>query len=383
MSVARKRHIPCFVLGPSSSDMAAKVEASSGAWDAQISLLPHSHLLQSWAWGDFKAAYGWQARRLCWDGATGPAAAQVLQRSGLGILRVLYVPKGPLLDWQNAPLRAQVLDALEALARRERAIFIKIDPDVAIATGVPGTEVPDVVGREVQAELGRRGWVFSPDQIQFRNTVCLDLTPSEEALLASMKPKTRYNVGLAERKGVRVRLGSQADLDLLYRMYAETSVRDGFAIRGLNYYRDAWGHFLAAGLAQAFVAEVDAEPVGALVIFRFARTAWYMYGMSRDAHRDKMPNHLLQWQAIRWAKAQGCTTYDFWGAPDEFVESDPLWGVWRFKEGFGGQLVRHIGAWDYAPSPLLDRLYTIVLPRLLDVMRRRGRSRTRQSLERV
>jgi peptidoglycan pentaglycine glycine transferase (the first glycine) len=178
-----------------------------------------------------------------------------------------------------------------------------------------------------------------------------------------------------------VRLGSHADLDLLYRMYAETSVRDGFAIRGLDYYRDAWGRFMAAGLAQPFVAEVDAEPVGALVVFRFAHTAWYLYGMSRDAQRDKMPNHLLQWHAIRWAKAQGCTSYDFWGAPDDFVESDPLWGVWRFKEGFGGQLVRHIGAWDYAPSPLLYRLYSIILPRVLDVMRRRGRNQTRQSIE--
>jgi|SRR5579859_3415516 len=352
-------------------------------WDAAISSLPNPHLLQSWAWGEFKGGYGWQARRLCWAGAQGPAAAQVLRRTGLRVLRVLYVPKGPLLDWENGRLRAQVLDDLQALARRERAIFIKVDPDVVLSTGLPGAERPAATGRAVQTDLAQRGWVFSRDQIQFRNTVTLDLTPSEDALLAGMKQKTRYNVRLAERKGVRVRLGSAADLDLLYRMYAETSVRDGFAIRGLDYYRDAWGRFIAAGLAQPLVAEVEAEPVGALVIFRFAGSAWYLYGMSREAQRDKMPNHLLQWHAIRWAKAQGCTRYDFWGAPDEFVESDSLWGVWRFKEGFGGQLVRHIGAWDFAPSPLLYRLYTIVLPRVLDVMRRRGRSQTQQIVERM
>ncbi len=352
-------------------------------WDREISSLPDSHLLQSWAWGEFKAGYGWQTRRLAWAGADGLAAAQVLQRTGLSVLRVLYVPKGPLLDWQNAALRAQVLDELQALARRERAIFIKIDPDVVLSVGTPEAVQSDAGGRALQADLAQRGWLYSRDQIQFRNTVRLDLSPTADVLLANMKQKTRYNVRLAERKGVQVRRGGPADLDLLYRMYAETSVRDGFAIRGLEYYRDAWGRFVAAGLAQPLVADVDAEPVAALVIFRFARTAWYMYGMSRDAHRDKMPNHLLQWHAIRWAKEQGCTTYDFWGAPDEFVESDPLWGVWRFKEGFGGQFVRHIGAWDYAPSPLLYRLYTIVLPRVLDVMRRRGRSRTRQSIERV
>ncbi len=372
--------------------MAPLIEAESAAdWDARLAGLPHSHLLQSWAWGEFKAGYGWQARRLAWETPDGPAAAQVLTRSALRSLRVLYVPKGPLLDWQNAPLRARVLDDLQALARRERAILIKIDPDVVTAlgattgatTGAPGAEQAAPIGQVLQADLARRGWMFSRDQIQFRNTVCLDLMPSEPDLLAAMKQKTRYNLRLAERKGVQVRLGAPADLDLLYRLYAETSVRDGFVIRGLDYYRDAWGRFMAAGLAQPFVAEVDGQPVGALIIFRFARTAWYMYGMSRDAHRDKMPNHLLQWEAIRWSKARGCTTYDFWGAPDEFVESDPLWGVWRFKEGFGGQFVRHLGAWDYAPVPWLYRLYTTVLPRVLDLMRRRGRRLTQQSLERV
>lgn len=368
--------------------MAPLFEAESAAdWDTRIAVLPQSHLLQSWAWGEFKAGYGWRARRLAWETPDGPAAAQVLTRSALRSLRVLYVPKGPLLDWQNAPLRARVLDDLQALARRERAILIKIDPDVVTAlgavTGAPRAEQAAPAGQALCAELARRGWLFSRDQIQFRNTVCLDLSSSEADLLAGMKQKTRYNLRLAERKGVQVRLGALADLDLLYRLYAETSVRDSFVIRGLDYYRDAWGRFMAAGLAQPFIAEVDGQPVGALIIFRFARTAWYMYGMSRDAHRDKMPNHLLQWQAIRWSKAHGCTTYDFWGAPDEFVESDPLWGVWRFKEGFGGQLVRHLGAWDYAPAPWLYRLYTMVLPRVLDLMRRRGRRLTRQSIERA
>src|SRR5262249_9880557 len=145
-------------------------------------------------------------------------------------LRVLYAPRGPLLDWANASLRDQVLDELQDLARRERAIFIKIDPDLPLAAGAPGAERPNPAGQALQAELARRGWVFSQDQIQFRNTVCLDLARSEEALLAGMKPKTRYNIRLAERKGVLVRPGSLDDLELLYRLYAETSVRDGFVI---------------------------------------------------------------------------------------------------------------------------------------------------------
>jgi lipid II:glycine glycyltransferase (peptidoglycan interpeptide bridge formation enzyme) len=195
-----------------------------------------------------------------------------------------------------------------------------------------------------------------------------------------MKQKTRYNIRLAARKGVAVRVGTVADLDLLYRMYAETSVRDGFVIRLPRYYSDAWGAFIAAGLAQPFIASVGAEPVAALIVFRYGGTATYMYGMSTEAHREKMPNHLLQWEAITWARRQGCAVYDFWGAPDEFDPADPLWGVWKFKEGFGGSLVRTLGAWDYVASPFGYRLYTGLLPRLLGLMRRLGRRQTANSL---
>jgi lipid II:glycine glycyltransferase (peptidoglycan interpeptide bridge formation enzyme) len=125
---------------------------------------------------------------------------------------------------------------------------------------------------------------------------------------------------------------------------------------------------------------VSGEAVAALFVFYFVDKAWYLFGMSRDAHREKMPNHLLQWEAIRRAKAVGCRMYDLWGAPDEFVESDPLWGVYRFKEGLGGELVRHLGAWDLPLRPFYYRLYTQTLPRLLDLMRSRGRERTRQTL---
>lgn len=348
-------------------------------WNTLASSLPGAHILQSWQWGELKSRYGWQAQRLAWETE---AAAQVLTRSALrGMVKVMYVPRGPVLDWGNTALRAQVLEDLQTLARRERAIVLKLDPEVPLATGLPGNETAHSVGAALKAELTARGWRFSPDQIQLRNTVTLNLTHTEDDLLAAMKQKTRYNLRLAAKKGVRVRAGTSADFDLLYRLYAETSVRDGFVIRSAEYYKDVWGTLLKAGLAQPLIAEVDNESVGGVVLFKFGGTAWYFYGMSRDAHREKMPNYLLQWEAIRWARAQGCHTYDFWGAPDEFIESDSMWGVWKFKEGFGGQIVRGFGAWDFAPSPMHYKLYTTVLPRMLDVLRRRGKAETQRSLE--
>jgi lipid II:glycine glycyltransferase (peptidoglycan interpeptide bridge formation enzyme) len=128
------------------------------------------------------------------------------------------------------------------------------------------------------------------------------------------------------------------------------------------------------------IAEVDGEPVAAIFVFYFAGRASYVYGMSRDKHREKMPAYLLQWEAMKRAKANGCTVYDLWGAPDAFDESDSLWGVYRFKEGLGGQVIRTLGAWDFAPSPLWYKMYSEIIPRMLDVMRSRGKAKTKQSL---
>ena len=264
------------------------------------------------------------------------------------------------------PLRAAVLDALVVHARKRNAIFVKIDPDVVLGTGVPReSAAADASGEMFQNDLEERGWSFSADQVQFRNTVQLDLKQDEGTLLAAMKQKTRYNIRLAGRKGVTVRQGSKTDVELLFQMYAETAARDEFIIRPLAYYRNAWGVFMDAGLSCSFIAEHEGEALAALILFCFGERVWYMYGASRDLHRDKMPSHRLQWDAICWAKANNYHIYDMWGAPDEFVESDPMWGVWRFKAGFGGRVVRHIGAWDMIISRPWHWLYTFAVSRYL------------------
>jgi lipid II:glycine glycyltransferase (peptidoglycan interpeptide bridge formation enzyme) len=259
---------------------------------------------------------------------------------------------------------------LARLARQEKALFIKIDPEVVLARDIE-PERPDPDGQLLVSELEQWGWRFSRDQIQFRNTVLLDLSQPEDTLLASMKQKTRYNIRLAGRSGVTVRPGDPLDFPVIAEMYRETAGRDGFAIRPLEYYLDAWQTLYDGLLAFPLIAEYGGQPLAAVIIVRSGNRAIYMYGASRQQERQRMPNHLLQWEAIRWAKNAGCEVYDFWGAPDEFVESDRLWGVWRFKEGFAGQVVRHIGAWDFPARPLLYWLYTALIPRYLAFLRSR------------
>ena len=377
---------------------------NSNFWNQIISNLPDPHFLQSYEWGQVKAKYGWAPYYAVWsadgkftvsqttdnwslDTSNFVAASLILKRTALRRFSIFYAPKGPLMDWTNESLRKRVLDDLQFFAKRQGAIFLKFDPDVVLGRGVPASvgEVTENSGQAVLSDLRRRGWVESSDQIQFKNTVMVDLSASEEDILMRMKQKTRYNVRLAEKKGVVIRVGNVEDLPALYKMYAETSVRDGFVIRNEEYYMTVWKLFMQGAVsgqpsAVPLIAEVDGEAVAAIFLFMFAGRGYYVYGMSRDKHREKMPTYLLQWVAMKHAKAYGCLTYDLWGAPDVFDESDSMWGVYRFKEGLGGEVVRTLGAYDFAPSKFWYSMYSDVMPRVLNFMRSKGRESTRRQL---
>jgi len=328
--------------------------ADQAAWDALVAAAPGGHVLQSWAWGDLKARFDWHPCRL----AAGPACAQVLYRrlpGGLGT--IAYVPKGPLADFSDGAAMRALLAAIRPLARQQRALCLKIEPN-----------------REDDPALAERlrtmGFRPSPQAIQPRRTLVVDLDAEPEAFLERMKQKTRYNIRLAARKGVTVRAGDEADLPEFYRLMELTAARDRFGIHSRAYYETAHRLFVPAGSGCLLLAEHEGQLLAGLVAFAFGDTACYMYGASSDEKRSLMPTYLLQWEAMLWARKQGCRAYDLWGVPDEEEEtleagfearSDGLWGVYRFKRGFGGRLVRTIGAWDLVYAPLRYRLYALAV----------------------
>jgi len=357
-------------------------------WNTLITSLTGAHFLQTREWAAVKSAVGWQAQDLVWRGENGEisGAAQSLTRTMRLLhygprLSVGYVPRGPLIDWQNTEQRKISLEGLEAYARKHNLVFIKIDPEVVVGKGIDeGVDADVYPGLKLMDELRQRGWRFSPEQIQFKNTMWLDLTGSEEDWLARMKQKTRYNIRLAMKNGVSVRKASIDDLPMLYSMYAETANRDGFIIRPQEYYLDVWSRFMSAGMAEGLIAEFDETPLAGLIYFHLGTRAWYVYGMSKNLQREKMPNYLLQWEAMRAAREKGCLIYDLWGAPETFDSSDPMYGVYRFKEGLGAEVVRTIGAWDYPVKPVLYFIYHQVLPRLLDITRSIRRRQIKQEV---
>lgn len=350
-------------------------------WNRIIAPLAGASILQTAEWGEIKGARGWIPRYALWRDASDAivAAALVLRKKVLGPVEFRYLPRGPLFDPSNVALATRIIRDLESDARKSHALFIKLDRDIPIGYNVPGTanyqENKD--GLNYLALLKERGAVFSEAQIQFANSVWIDLTPDEETLFANMKQRTRYKARLALKKGVMIRRGGPSDFETLYDSYLETASRDGFIIREKSYYLDVWNRFFANGMLIPIIAEVEGDFVAAVMLFVFAGKAWYIYGMSSGKHREKMPNYALQWEAIRAAKESGAKIYDLWGAPDVFDESDRMWGVYQFKRGLGGFEVISPGAYDIPLHPHLYRLYTWLLKTLTDVRRWLYRQRHR------
>lgn len=319
---------------------------SAVEWDAFLQQYPQAHLLQTSAWGELKAGFGWQVERV----RAGETGAQVLFRPLSARLpwgpSLAYIAKGPVgPDWPA------LWPALDAACRRRRAVLLKVEPDAwQEAAGALAAQIP--------------GFIAGADPVQPRQTVVISLAGGEEDWLARMKQKTRYNVRLAEKKGVQVRCSP--DLETFQQLMQVTGQRDGFGVHSLAYYRRAYQLFQPQGQCELLLAEYAGRPLAGLMVFARGARAWYLYGASNDEERNRMPTYLLQFEAMRWAKARGCAEYDLWGVPDapeaeleaNFTgRSDGLWGVYRFKRGFGGELKRSAGAFDRAYLPLVYPLY--------------------------
>jgi peptidoglycan pentaglycine glycine transferase (the first glycine) len=319
---------------------------SLAEWDKLLSKFPNPHILQTAPWGELKAEFGWQLAHI----EAGECGAQILIKAIIPGMNFAYIPKGPVgIDWE------QIWPEIDGLCREKRCIFLKVEPDIW------------ELANEDQANKQSsppNGFIKSSHPIQPRRSLIIDLSRDEAHILGKMKQKTRYNINLALKKNVIVR--PYTDISTFYELMKVTGQRDQFGIHSQAYYQKALDLFQRRGECQLLVAEYEGVPISALIVFKVDQRAWYFYGASAEIHREMMPNYLLQWEAIRWAKSQGCSEYDLWGVPDEELEvleanftsrKEGLWGVYRFKRGFGGELRRSVGAWDRIYHPLLYRLY--------------------------
>lgn len=303
-----------------------------------------AHLLQSKEWGELKQGFGWEPVHVIGE----TSGVQILfRRFPLGI-SIGYIPKGPVGRGWGA-----LIPEIDQVCRRHRAVFLKVEPD---AWEPAPPEIANVFN----------GWIPSAP-VQPRRTVEVDLSGRSEEWLARMKQKTRYNIHLAERKEVTV--APSSDFENFHRLMLLTGERDSFGVHSGEYYRRVYQLFKPQDKVELLSASYAGEMLAALMVFRQADRAWYLYGASSNAERNRMPTYLLQWQAMTWAAERGCKIYDLWGVPDvdedrlesEFAgRGDGLWGVYRFKRGFGGVVRRSVGAWDRVYQPGLYRFYRLI-----------------------
>lgn len=335
-------------------------QVSLADWNQFLVKYPNAHLLQMGEWGELKNKFGWNPVRLVSTSSThrmlnNEIGAQILfRRLPLG-LTIGYMPK-PVDggQWAEDGGRLSVIydqfwKEADSICKKNHAIFLKVEPDAWIE------------------EFHLRFSTFkpSPHNIQPPRTIIVSTKEDEEQILARMKPKCRYNIRLAEKKGVTVRKWD--DIHAFHQMMIVTGGRDNFGVHTKEYYQRAYELFHPKGTCELLVAEYEGKPLASLMVFANGKRAWYVFGASNDQERNRMPTYLLQWEAIRWAKARGCEEYDLWGVPDEDEETleaqfesrrDGLWGIYRFKRGFGGQVKRAAQAVDRVYSPLLYWAYT-------------------------
>jgi peptidoglycan pentaglycine glycine transferase (the first glycine) len=316
----------------------ARLGAAAGEWNRAV-LAAGGHLLQSWEWGAFKERHGWTARQVEVSSDDGDAYAQVLFRRK-GPFSLAYVPRGPVLrgDGDRRRLFERLRMVLDDLCRAERALALVLEPDGAL--GLSGTY------RDI-------GFVRGPHGFQPARSVKVPLA-DDQAILEGMHAKNRYSVRLALRRGVTVERGGTdpRSLELFYGLLKETQERNDFGIHDKSYYDDFMRLF--GDRALMLFGMVDGQPATGLIAARFGDEAIYMYGGSSTVHRGDGAAFLLQYEAMRWARDQGCRRYDLWGIPDEdpapeaeqsdgapSSKGDDRRGLYTFKVRFGGEIVRY------------------------------------------
>ena len=334
----------------------AVVEPEPRTWDLFVQNHPQGHLLQSGGWAELKRVNGWSSLRIAVLTHQGIAAgAQVLFKRHYG-LSVAYVPRGPLFA-ADPELNRALLNALHRAARQHRAVFLRLEPNVL--EGAPGSDA-------LHTSLIQSGLrVVEP--LQPRSSIHLGLDAAPEQLLARMSKGHRADIKRASRDGVTVRAGGDPqDIDTFYAILQQTAARAQFGIHSRDYYAAALRTL--ANRTKLWIAEQAGEPQAVAITALWPRTALYLYSGSTEAGLRSGAQHAIQWQTIRWAAERGAQFYDFWGVPDQFglaavapdeervaleelAKADPLYGVYRFKKGFGGQVVRYLPAYDRVMIP--------------------------------
>jgi len=311
-------------------------------------------LLQSETWMRFQEAAGRRVVRFCGEEWSANGVVHRLPIVG----RYLYVPRGPRGRSENIEVRSEdrdlgkVLDDLLLKAKEAKAGWIRIEPET------------EETLREIRVAISNRRIVKAPHDMQPHETFVVGLAPAEDELLAAMKPKTRYNIRIAEKRGVKIVSSTEPEYrNAFIRLVTRTADRKGISAHPVAYY-EAMLETLLGDSATLMIAEKDGVTVAANLLVFCGDTATYLHGGSDDAYRADMAPFLLQWEGMHEAKRRGCSWYDFGGVNmEEFVVGSGKWlGITRFKFGFSPATSATVfpGTYDIVLSPRRYAVYRMI-----------------------
>ncbi|MBN1798619.1 MAG: peptidoglycan bridge formation glycyltransferase FemA/FemB family protein [Spirochaetales bacterium] len=324
---------------------------------------PYPHLLQTPEWGKAKVKalpfWKWYFFIKPQDGTEYTqyeiiddlskleSSVLILERKlGLG-QRIHYIPRGPYVDWQNTKAVEDVLYFIKIFARKKSVLFTRFEPDIA----------KTLFDYDLVVERG-----FKPvrDHIQPQDTVCIPIQQSNQDLLSMFHKKHRYNIKLAEKRGLSVRTSTNPeDISVFYRLLQKTEQHHGgvLHIHPENYYRIIMGELAKNNMARLYIVEKEKQAISASLVVSYGNEAIYLFGASDYEFRRDMPNHLREWQSIQDARAAGRDFFDMWGAT---MRNDPTEGIKRYKLGFYPEIEQFAGTFDWSPQPLKYRTFTLL-----------------------
>ncbi len=324
-------------------------------------LLPTDILFQTVYWSRVKSELGWKPHAFdLASGSTGDVL--VLIKTFADDVTVAYVPQGP----EHSPEPDRYGSFLEELSGALRG---QLDPDVSfIRYDLPWKSQysliedhnshtrswkghPEARIRELRMNFGTRLWNLrkAPLDLTVADAIVVDLTGTEEHILAKMKSKTRYNIRLAKRRGVNVFEASTKMLPVFYDLYVQTATRNGFPASDFTYFSALFSHACrheSSGI-HFLLAQLDKEILAGAIIAISGGTSTYLFGASSNRNRNLMGSYAVQWAAIQLARANGCHTYDMGAVPPAADSGHPFYGMYRFKAGFGGRIIHRSGSWDF------------------------------------
>ena len=313
-------------------------------WNAFVAGSPFGHFFQTWEWGLLQEGLDATPRRVA--ALVGEQIVGVVQVLvfDTGTRKFAYVPRGPVADPDDQEIAEALVEASLLASVSHGADFVRIEPQWEYT--------------DARAErLDRQGFTRAKQFIMPRRTILVDLGPDEQAIWDRFRSNTRNRIRLAEKLGVQVRVGGEADVDTFIRLSEETAARQGMRRADPRQYTRAWQFFGVTGAMRLYLAHAEGEDLSGLMVFVCGPNATYLWGGSSSAANARRfnPNQLLHWTAMRWARERGCISYDLHGIPDHDVEvleaeysrqTGGMWNLYRFKRGFGGRVYRHLGTFD-------------------------------------